>query len=126
MNPMIEDGLTIYEQLRGSERADQMRNMVSSDTFGAAMTGLSMDFVFGKVWGREALDRRARSLVTLGILIALRQRDEIKNHVRIALGNGLTPVELEEVMIQASAYAGFPAARAASLATKEVLDELSG
>jgi 4-carboxymuconolactone decarboxylase len=98
---------------------------IASDRFGSAMTGVAMDFVFGNVWGREGLDHRSRSLVTLGVLIALRQPDELKNHVRIALTNGLSASELEEVMIQAAAYAGFPAAHVAAHATVDVLNSLA-
>jgi 4-carboxymuconolactone decarboxylase len=124
MKAATDYGLGIYEQLRGSDRAEQMKETIQSRRFGSAMTGLAMDFVFGQVWADEALDRRARSLVTLGILIALRQFEELKNHVRIALTNGLTPTEIEQVMIQASAYAGFPAAHSASRAAAEVLDAI--
>ncbi|MGH8782931.1 carboxymuconolactone decarboxylase family protein [Paraburkholderia sp.] len=125
MKPSIEQGLAVFEQLRGAERSQQMKSSIDNGAFGAAMTALSMDFVFGSVWARDGLDRRARSLVTLGILIALRQRDELKNHVRIALTNGLTVDELEEVMIQASVYAGFPAAHAANNAAIEVLEAIA-
>ncbi|RAS32079.1 carboxymuconolactone decarboxylase family protein [Paraburkholderia bryophila] len=124
MKEATEQGLAVYEQLRGTERANRMKATIDDATFGASMTELSMDFVFGSVWAREGLDQRARSLVTLGILIALRQRNELKNHVEIALTNGLTADEIEEVMIQASAYAGFPAARDASNAAAEALETL--
>jgi hypothetical protein len=40
--------------------------------------------------------------------------EEFKNHVEIGLRNGLTAGEIEEALIQATAYAGFPEARAAS------------
>jgi len=124
MKEAAERGLAVYEQLRGTERAQNMRALMDGRQFGASMLTLSMDFVFGNVWAREGLDRRARSLVTLGILIALRQREELKNHIRIALTNGLSPDEIEEVMIQASVYAGFPAAHAAGNAAAEVLEAL--
>jgi len=124
MKEATERGLAVYEQLRGVERAQNMKASIDSGKFGASMTALSMDFVFGSVWAREGLDRRARSLVTLGILIALRQHDELKNHIRIALTNGLGVEEIEEVMLQASVYAGFPAAHAASNATAAVLEAL--
>ena len=126
MNDALKHGLEVYGQLRGTERMEQMKDLLESDRFDASMTALSMDFVFGRVWARDGLDRRARSLVTLGILIALRQCDELQNHVRIALTNGLTPKELEEVIVQATAYAGFPAARAAGNAVIQVLDTLNG
>jgi 4-carboxymuconolactone decarboxylase len=125
MNAQREQGFAVYETLRGPERAQQMASDIASKRFGASMTGLAIDFVFGNVWGRSSLDRRSRSLVTLGVLIASRQPDELKNHIHIAMTNGLTAAELEEVMIQAAAYAGFPAAHVAAKAAADVLDSLA-
>lgn len=82
---------------------------------------LSMDNVFAKLWVREGLDLRARSLVTLGILIALHAHDELKVHFPIALKNGVTLKELEEVIYHSTAYAGFPAANVARRAALETL-----
>ena len=79
----------------------------------------------GGVWGREGLDKKHRSLITIGVLIALRATDELKNHIRIAITNGLTVGELDEAILQAAVYAGFPAARAASIAAIEVLKDLN-
>jgi 4-carboxymuconolactone decarboxylase len=45
----------------------------------------------------------------MGILIGMRAPHEFKNHVLGALGNGITAKEIEEVLIQAVPYAGFPA-----------------
>ena len=121
----VLDGLAIYAGLRGTERADAMRRTVDSGDVGSTMTAMSMEFVFGQVWSREILDAKQRSLVTIGILIALRQTEELKNHIRIGLTNGLTVRQIEEATIQAAAYAGFPAAHTASNAVLEVLQELS-
>ena len=82
---------------------------------------LSMDNVFAKLWVREGLDLRGRSLVTLGILIALHAYDELKVHFPIALKNGCTLKELEEVIYHSTAYAGFPAANVARRAALETL-----
>ncbi len=62
-----------------------------------------MDNVFGRLWTRENLSRRDRSLVTLGILIALRADDELQIHFQIARTNGLTDDEIaQEVLPGAS------------------------
>src|SRR5690349_3048015 len=47
-----------------------------SDTFCAEIRQISMNNVFAGLWTREGLDLRSRSLVTLGILIALHAYDE--------------------------------------------------
>src|ERR1700747_1540234 len=71
---------------------------------------LSLDHVFGALWTRPGLDRRSRSLVTLGALIALRASDELKIHFGIAQRNGLRLEEIEEVIYHMTGYAGYPAA----------------
>jgi 4-carboxymuconolactone decarboxylase len=91
-------------------------------TFGRELGRLSTENVFANLWGRCGLSRRDRSLVTLGILIALRAEDELRFHFPIAIRNGLTRRELEEVVYQASGYAGFPAAAKA----QDVADETLG
>ncbi len=74
---------------------------------------IGVESVFGRLWTREGLSRRDRSLVTLGILIALRATEEMDAHFRIARQNGLSEEELAEVIYHASGYAGFPAAATA-------------
>ena len=69
------------------------------------------------------MERKQRSLVVIGILIAQRQVAELKNHIRIGLRNGLTAREIEEALIQAVPYCGFPAASTAMGAIIEVLRE---
>ena len=82
---------------------------------------LSLDHVFGALWTRPGLDRRSRSLVTLGALIDLRASDELQAHFQIALHNGLTLEEIEEVIYHMTGYAGYPAAVSARKVAREVL-----
>jgi 4-carboxymuconolactone decarboxylase len=73
---------------------------------------------------REGLDRRARSLVTLGVLVALRAHDELAVHVRAAVRNGLRPDEISEVLLHTAVYAGMPAALAALRVAERALVEI--
>ncbi|WP_174518150.1 carboxymuconolactone decarboxylase family protein, partial [Mycobacteroides abscessus] len=65
---------------------------------------------YGDIWARPGLSRRDRSLLTLGLLIAAGYQDEIANHTRGALSNGITPSELTEAALHAAPYIGLPAA----------------
>jgi 4-carboxymuconolactone decarboxylase len=88
--------------------------------FADELGDLSIDHVFGALWTRPGLDRRSRSLVTLGALIALRADQELKIHFQIAQRNGLTLEEIEEVIYHMTGYAGYPAAAAARKLAREV------
>jgi 4-carboxymuconolactone decarboxylase len=114
------------EALFKSWRSQAMEDIgqESSQEFCTEIAEISMDSVFGKLWVRDGLDLRGRSLVTLGILIALHARDELLVHFPIALKNGCTLKELEEVIYHSTAYAGFPAANIARRAAlKSLRDE---
>ena len=87
MTDVREQGLQVFrELLPGAVPDDNLRD----GKFGDELLEIGIDNVFGRLWGRDGLSRRDRSLVTLGILIALRATDELKFHVQIARNNGLT------------------------------------
>src|SRR5512139_1304227 len=121
MTDVTETGLKLFSEILGQGLAEQLRQSLDSDDFGAAIGKLSTDFVFGSVWAREGLERKQRSLVVIGTLIAQRQSRELKNHIRIGLANGLTVREIEEALIQTIPYVG--AVMSAMTAIIEVLPE---
>ncbi|MBB4615033.1 carboxymuconolactone decarboxylase family protein [Novosphingobium taihuense] len=123
MSDVTERGLKFFAEIMGDERAEQMRQGITSDGFGAAIGKLATDYAFGAVWTRDGLERKQRSLVVIGVLIAQRQLLELKNHIRIGLTNGLTVREIEEALIQTLPYVGFPAVASATTAIVEVLRE---
>jgi 4-carboxymuconolactone decarboxylase len=83
---------------------------------------IGVEGVFGRLWTRDGLSRRDRSLVTLGMLMALRAEEELESHFRIARQNGLTEDELAEVVYHATGYVGFPAANTAKAAAIRAFD----
>lgn len=84
--------------------------------FAADLETLATTNLFGRLWTRPGLNLHDRSLVALGMLIALRSEDDLAVHFRIALDNGLDQVAIEEAIYQTTAYAGFDAAsRAAAI-----------
>jgi 4-carboxymuconolactone decarboxylase len=113
-------GLEVFKELLPGLVPDGATSLSDGGVAGE-LGDLGLDHVFGALWNRPGLDRRSRSLVTLGALIALRASDELKAHFRIALNNGLKLEEIEEVIYHMTAYAGFPAAVNARTIAREVL-----
>jgi 4-carboxymuconolactone decarboxylase len=105
--------LALLEKSFTSKAIREMTAQAQETDFCSEMGGLALENVFTNLWARLGLDARSRSLVTLGILIALHATDELKVHARAAVANGLSLTEIEEVIYHASGYAGFPAANAA-------------
>lgn len=114
MTNLRDDGLQVFRELLPGVLPDVPNDEVDfSGGFAPELMDIGIESIFGKLWTREGLSRRDRSLVTLGILIALRSTDELTAHFKIARTNGLTDDELAEVIYHASGYAGFPAAATA-------------
>lgn len=77
---------------------------------------------WGSTWQRPGMDLRTRSIVTVSMLVALGRTHELKTHVRGALNNGVTKAELQEILLHATVYCGFPAAVDAFRAAAEVVE----
>lgn len=123
MSEQRDKGIRFFGEVLGNEEG--FRDEVHTPSqFGSETAKFSADFAFGTIWEREGLERKQRSLVVMGILIALRQTEELKYHVRVALANGLSLKEIEEVLYQSIPYAGFPAANSAKVAMTEALRDL--
>ena len=87
------------------------------------MGALVMDYAFGDVWSRPQLSRRDRSLIVISALTALNMKHELEIHIGGALNHGLTPVEIQEVMITMVAYGGFPKAIDGLILARKVFEE---
>jgi 4-carboxymuconolactone decarboxylase len=121
MTDVRETGLTVFRELLPGIIPEGDAE-VPRGGFAKELFEISIDNVFGRLWGREGLSRRDRSLLTLGMLIALRANDELAIHFKIARTNGLTDDEIAEVIYHSSGYAGFPAAATANRIAGEVLN----
>jgi 4-carboxymuconolactone decarboxylase len=84
----------------------------------------TIEYAFGDVYNRPGLDLKSREIATVAALTALgNAHAQLKIHIHGALNVGCTRMEIVEIMIQMSVYAGFPAALNGILAAKEVFEE---
>ncbi len=80
-------------------------------------------YAWGEIWSRPGIPKHTRSLLTIGLMVALNRGEELRMHLRAAVNNGVTKEEIREVLMQCAIYCGVPAANAAFHAAKEVLKE---
>ncbi len=123
MHEKREAGMRLVTEMLGLDAAQGMATSATTAGFAGEIGELALDNVFSALWTREGLGRRDRSLVTLGILIALRAEHELQYHFPIALANGLTKEEIAEVIYHATGYAGFPAAASAKVVAARIFDD---
>jgi 4-carboxymuconolactone decarboxylase len=122
-SPNYRKGVALVGEMMGPQFQAGMLAAAGSGAFAADCAAIALESAFGAVWARPGLERKQRSLVTLGILIGTGKPAELKNHVRAGLNNGLTVQELQEVLIQSIPYVGFPSVAEAIEATVAVLRE---
>lgn len=114
-----ETGRRIMNELMGEgyvEKKDAVRN-----EFNDVIQEYSEEVCFGRVWARDGIDRKQRSIVNIAMLTALGRPNQLAHHVEGAMTNGCTVAELKEVLLQTAVYCGLPAAGEAFRVAEDVL-----
>jgi len=117
----LQQGMTVRREVLGDEHVD--RAVAGTTGFTAPFQDLITRYAWGDIWSRPGLTRAERSLVTLTVLAALQHEGELAMHVKAALRNGLTPEQIQEVLLQVAIYAGVPAGNRAFAVAQRALDE---
>ena len=100
------------------------RAFKNADEFTLPFQEIATEFAWGSVWNRKGLSLRDRSLVTLAQCIALNRPNEIRIHLRGALRNGISKIELSEMCLHSFLYCGGPASLDAFHVMKETFPGL--
>ena len=115
-------GMTVRRAVLGDEHVD--RALATTTSFTEPFQDFITRYAWGDVWSRPGLSRAERSMITLAMLAALQHENELAMHVRAALRNGLSPEQIQEVLLQVAVYAGVPAANRAFAVAQRVLSEV--
>jgi 4-carboxymuconolactone decarboxylase len=116
-----EDGLQARREVLGSDHVD--RSLAQASDFSRPIQELVTEYCWGLVWTDDTLDRATRSLVNLAMLTALNRSHELGVHVKGALNNGVTPAQIQAVLMQTAVYVGVPAALESFRIAERVLKE---
>lgn len=76
------------------------QTLSQASDFSRPIQELITEFAWGEIWGRPGLDLKTRSMLNLAMLAALNRSHELAGHVRGALNNGVTELEIQEVLLQ--------------------------
>ena len=117
----FERGREIRSAVLGKDFVDNA--FKTADDFNRPLQELVTEYCWGAIWGREELPRKTRSMLNLAMISALNRPHELKAHIKGALANGVTPVEIREVLLQVAIYCGVPAAVDSFRIAREVFAE---
>lgn len=117
-----EAGMAVRRRVLGDAHVDRAN---------AQMTEFDSDFqtfitegAWGSLWARSNFTLRERSIVTIALLAALGQDDEVAMHVRATRNTGATMDDVREALMHVAVYAGVPAANHAFKIAKKVYAEM--
>ncbi len=116
------DGVAMRSKVLGPDYVAGAFN--NSDDINMPFQEIATEMAWGKVWTRPGLTLRERSLLTLAICIALNRPNEIRIHLRGAVRNGVTRVELRELILHSFLYCGGPAALDAYKTVREAWPDI--
>ena len=118
-NQRFSKGLEIRREVLGHEYVDN--NLAGSDDFMMTFQHIVTELAWGYAWDGAALDKKTKSILSLGILAATGRFEEVEIYTKGALRTGVTVDEIKEVLTHVAVYCGTPAGRQAFLAAHKAL-----
>lgn len=115
-------GRALRQQIFGAEG---MRSLDAADDFSMPLQDAVTRICFGEVWSRPELPLKLRSMLTIAMLAGQSRPNQLKNHVKGAIANGVTKEEIREILLHASLYFGLPAAADAWSQATSALKEIN-
>ncbi len=123
-NETYRKGQEMRRRLLGDAYVDRVNRATYGDPIMRQFIDVVTETVFGSLWTRPGLDLKTRTLVTLVSDAATGREAELAIHLRMALRQGWTEVELTETLLHLVGYVGAPLARDALLAARAIFAEV--
>ena len=115
-------GMATRRGVLGDTHVDRANAAITP--FDAAFQRFITESAWGTVWSSPRLTRRERSMLTIALLAALGQDDEVAMHVRATASTGASATDIAEALMHVAVYAGVPAANHAIKIAKKTLAEM--
>ena len=92
--------------------------------FDAPFQEMITEGAWGTLWADETISKRERSMLTLALLAATGNFDEIPMHIRACANTGAKPQDVLQAFLHVAVYAGVPKANHAIKLAKETYKEM--
>ena len=113
---------------RYQKGAEKMKELFGGEPRPGSMhedfLNITVENLFGDIWGREGLETKERSMITVAALTVLGRDPELKVHIRGALNLGISRDKINEIMIHLAHYGGWPVGVNGLRLAKQVFDSI--
>ena len=121
MSELAGRGTAIREEVLGADHVARAR--AAATEFDAPFQELITEAAWGRVWARDTIPLRERSMLTIALLAALGHDAELEMHVRATARTGASEADVMEALLHVAVYAGVPRANHAIGIAKRVFAE---
>lgn len=115
-------GIEVRRAVLGDAHVD--RAEAAKTAFDEPFQTLITEGAWGTVWASDAISPRERSMLTLALLAATGNFDEIPMHIRATARTGASPRDVAEAFQHVAIYAGVPRANRALKIARETFAEM--
>lgn len=122
MADRLERGMAVRRSVLGDEHVDIAE--AGKTAFDKPFQDLITEGAWGTVWADGTISRRDRSLLTLALLAATGNFEEIPMHIRASRNTGAEPREIMQAFLHVAVYAGVPKANHAIKLAKSTFKEM--
>ena len=122
MTDRFEDGMAVRRKVLGDAHVDRAED--ARTDLDTPFQTLITEGAWGTVWASDAITRRERSMITLALLAATGNFEEIPMHVRACANTGASQSDIMEAFQHVAIYAGVPRANHAIKLAKAVFAEM--
>ena len=122
MPDRYDRGMKVRREVLGDAHVDRAED-AKSDLDNPFQT-LITESAWGTVWASDAISRRERSMLTLALLAATGNFEEIPMHIRATARTGASRQDVMEAFQHVAIYAGVPAANHAIKLAKQTYAEM--
>lgn len=122
MSDCHDRGMQVRREVLGDAHVD--RAEAARSDFDGPFQDLITGSAWGTVWASDGITRRERSMLTLALLAATGNFDEIPMHVRATARTGASRRDVLEAFQHVAIYAGVPRANHALKLAKQTYAEM--
>ncbi|MEO0693358.1 MAG: 4-carboxymuconolactone decarboxylase [Pseudomonadota bacterium] len=122
MSERYDKGMGIRRSVLGDAHVDQAE--AKKTAFDAPFQEMITEGAWGTVWARDTIALRERSMLTIALLAATKNFEEIPMHVRATARTGASADDVMEALLHVAVYAGVPAANRAIAIARETFAEM--
>ena len=122
MTDRYDEGMRVRRAVLGDAHVD--RAEAARSDLDTPFQTLITEGAWGNVWASDAISRRERSMLTLALLAATGNFEEIPMHIRACSRTGASKTDVMEAFQHVAIYAGVPRANHAIKLAKQTYAEM--